>query len=542
MSILIDSNNIRQLRYFNAILQFQSLHVSEYLVDTCLFQITIDNPVLHRNLHWLPVEQNPLSNKAAQATSTATSTRPTPNEPLLCSSSNALPSCPSSKAPPSHPPSKVLISNHTFGEPQFSHVLDEQAGIGDQEQVGSRSGETDMRKGEDMHYLGNKLKVVGHTITHPSPEHQSSATNSMQTDRLKTSYSKSNECHNNRATGHQKQQGKNNATSHKSVTNAPWSTHNNSKDNDDNDDNDSSGNSKSLQVPHTCVKFIKNNLPPGLPHDFDALIVPMWIDFISTLDNIDFGERTKIVIAKYIEEQGWTSDEIQQVVAYIVPEEITLVNKKGQKNYYGAFEDQCILDTFVLYLEHVHCLPTTYCSGNMPKGTLSIATVTVEQTWNMWKTRHFVQPTKASQRQFAEGLWSYSTELIMESIDGATHCEWKKIFKGAAPFINAHRKQLTQRMQLQAKAWHKYVPSTTLSNLFVFKKGCDKHLMLLDIMVRDIPHAKFVFLSFAQPLFGDLFIEVRTSSCGHGRFTLSTVIHVSVASSFYLVNRFKAMH
>lgn len=39
----------------------------------------------------------------------------------------------------------------------------------------------------------------------------------------------------------------------------------------------------------------------------------------------------------------------------------------------------------------------------------------------------------------------------MESIDGATHCKWKKIFKGAAPFIDAHRKQLTQRMQLQTK-------------------------------------------------------------------------------------------
>lgn len=45
----------------------------------------------------------------------------------------------------------------------------------------------------------------------------------------------------------------------------------------------------------------------------------------------DFGERAKIVIAKYIEEQGWTSGEIQQAVAYIVPEQIPWVNKKGQK-------------------------------------------------------------------------------------------------------------------------------------------------------------------------------------------------------------------
>ncbi|KAG1752260.1 hypothetical protein EDD22DRAFT_850608 [Suillus occidentalis] len=89
----------------------------------------------------------------------------------------------------------------------------------------------------------------------------------MQTDQLKTGYGKS-------------------------ITNAPLSTYNNSKynskDDDDNNDNDnnSSGNNESLQVPYTCVKFIKNDLPPGLHHNFDALIVPMWIDFISTLDNM----------------------------------------------------------------------------------------------------------------------------------------------------------------------------------------------------------------------------------------------------------------
>ncbi|KAG2052977.1 hypothetical protein BDR06DRAFT_1009099 [Suillus hirtellus] len=416
-------------------------------------------------------EQDPLLTrveviKAAQATSTATSTRPTPNEPLSHSPSNTLPSPPSSKAPPSrpaskappsHPPSKAPILNHTFGEPQFSHAHDEQTGTGGREQAGGGSGETDMREGEDMHYSGEqgsspeperarpymwKLKVVGHTITRPPPKCQGSATNSMQIDRLKTGYGKSNECCNNRATG---QQGKNNATSRKSVTNAPRSTRNNSEDDDN---NDSSGDNESSQAPRTHVKFTKNNLPPGSPCDFDALVVPMWIDFISTLDNMwdisdfadkmqriwdlalpaikhtvskskdpavvttltmqlmqqaydycsNFGERAKIVIAQYIEEQGWMSDKIQQVVAYIVPKQIPLVNKKGQTvlNYYGAFEDQCILDTFALYLEHVHCLPTTYHSGKMLKGALSIATVAVEQMWNMWKTGHFVQPTKAS--------------------------------------------------------------------------------------------------------------------------------------------------
>lgn len=59
--------------------------------------------------------------------------------------------------------------------------------------------------------------------------------------------------------------------------------HNNSEDDDN---NDSSGDNESSQAPRTRVKFTKNDLPPGSPRDFDALVVPMWIDFISTLDNM----------------------------------------------------------------------------------------------------------------------------------------------------------------------------------------------------------------------------------------------------------------
>jgi hypothetical protein len=69
----------------------------------------------------------------------------------------------------------------------------------------------------------------------------------------------------------------------------------------------------------------------------------------------------------------------------------------------------------------------------------------------MWSTGTFEKPTNASHRQFAEGLWSHSTELIMESIDSATRCKWKKIFKGASTFIDAHRKRPTRRAQAQAK-------------------------------------------------------------------------------------------
>ncbi|KAG2037873.1 hypothetical protein BDR03DRAFT_1010462 [Suillus americanus] len=332
--------------------------------------------------------RDPPSNKAAQATSTATSTGPTPNEPPLCPSSH----------PPLHPPSC----------PPSRPPLDDEHMHNGEEQDDSTHPESESPRP----YMW-KFKVVSHTITHPTPKHQGSATNSMQPVQSKTGSGKSN---------------------------AEDKTH--SKD---------------------CGYSSNNDLPSGSHRNFDALIVPMWIDFISTLNNMDlalpnikhtvskskdpvykilmqhaynycsdFRECAKIVIAKYIEEQGWMLDKIQQVVAYIVPEQIPWVNEKGQKVFVNPLiypymwkecrgdekdpdTNQCILNTFALYLEQVHCLPTRYCCKQMLKGALSIATVAVEQMWKI-------------------------TELIMESIDRATHHKWKKIFKGAAPFIDAHQK------------------------------------------------------------------------------------------------------
>ncbi|KAG1742042.1 hypothetical protein EDB19DRAFT_1827954 [Suillus lakei] len=241
------------------------------------------------------VIKNPPSNKAAQATSTATSTRPTPNEPP--------------SHPPSHPPSRPPLD-------------DEDMNNGEEQDDGTHPESESPRP-----YMW-KFKVVGHTITCPTPKHQGSATNSMQPVRSKTGSGKSiagdktcskdrgygsnvdREHCNDRATGHQMQQGKYNPPSG------------------------------------------KNDLPSGSHHNFDALIVLMWIDFISTLDNMwdisDFADEMqtiwdlalpnikytvsklkdlvyKILMqhaynyhsnfgehAKYIEEQGWTSDKIHK--------------------------------------------------------------------------------------------------------------------------------------------------------------------------------------------------------------------------------------
>ncbi|KAG1797821.1 uncharacterized protein HD556DRAFT_1306413 [Suillus plorans] len=381
---------------------------------------------------------NPPSNKAAQATSTATSTRPTPNEPPLC------------------PP-----------------LDDEDIHNGEEQDDGA------CLESESPRPYMWKFKVVGHTITRPTPKPQGSATNSMQPVLSKTGSGKSNagdkprskdrgygsnmdrEHHNNRATGRQRQQGKCNPPSRKSK-------HNSNKYNTEDDSSH---------------------------RNFDALVVPMRIDFISTLDNMwdisdftdemqtiwdlalpnikhtvsklkdlvykilmqcaynycsDFGECAKIIIAKYIEEQGWTSDEIQQVVAYIVPEQIPWVNEKGQKVFinppiYPYMWKECRGDekdpdaSTTIYTES---LTDVIDRIIMELSKINASSIHLHSISSMGTASRL-----NTIRQFTEGLWSYSTELIMESIDGATRRKWKKIFKGAAPFIDAHRKQPTRHTQ-----------------------------------------------------------------------------------------------
>ncbi|KAG1903193.1 uncharacterized protein F5891DRAFT_978217 [Suillus fuscotomentosus] len=221
---------------------------------------------------------------------------------------------------------------------------------------------------------------------------------------------------------------------------------------------------------------------------FNSLVVPMWIKCISCLDNMwdisdfademqsiwdhaipnilhtvsrsnnplmqraydyrsDFGERAQVVIQKFIEKGGWTPSDI--FYPYMWKE--CVGDEADPDAYYRAFEDHCILDMFTLYLEYIHKLPTAYYHRAMRKGALSIATVVVERTWKMWSTGTFEKPTNASHQQFAEGLWSHSTKLIMESIDSATRHKWKKILKGAGAFIDVHQKHPTQRAQAQAK-------------------------------------------------------------------------------------------
>ncbi|KAG2030484.1 hypothetical protein BDR03DRAFT_987061 [Suillus americanus] len=126
-------------------------------------------------------------------------------------------------------------------------------------------------------------------------------------------------------------------------------------------------------------------------------------------------------------------------------------NVQGQEDCQGAFEDPCILDVFALYLENVHDLPKEFHHESLPKGALSIATAAVECAWKMWSTGTYMKPKQSTQSQFSEGLWNDFTALVMESLEKASRRKWKKIFKGAKVFIDAHRKRPSHHARAQRK-------------------------------------------------------------------------------------------
>ncbi|KAG1844250.1 hypothetical protein C8R48DRAFT_678462 [Suillus tomentosus] len=207
------------------------------------------------------------------------------------------------------------------------------------------------------------------------------------------------------------------------------------------------------------IKFTKSDLPAGSHHKFDSHIVPMWIDFISCLDNI-------WDISDYADEMQDIWDRVFPNIMHIVLKKNDPVYKllmqraydyrsdfegsaRGTEDCRGAFEDACILDVFALYLENVHNLPKEFRRQSMPKGALAIATAAVERAWKMWSTGTYVKPKRAAHSQFAEGLWNDRTALVMESLDKASRRKWKKIFKGAKAFIDAHKKWPSRRAQAQ---------------------------------------------------------------------------------------------
>ncbi|KIM57140.1 hypothetical protein SCLCIDRAFT_131116 [Scleroderma citrinum Foug A] len=102
----------------------------------------------------------------------------------------------------------------------------------------------------------------------------------------------------------------------------------------------------------------------------------------------------------------------------------------------GAFQHECILDTFAFYLESTHVIMESVRERPecFPCGALSLATVAVSYSWS---TGQYV-PLPKSQQRFSQNNWGYATNEVMESVDCLTPKQWKKIFLGAQKYVGAY--------------------------------------------------------------------------------------------------------
>ncbi|KAI6046602.1 hypothetical protein EDC04DRAFT_2598031 [Pisolithus marmoratus] len=79
----------------------------------------------------------------------------------------------------------------------------------------------------------------------------------------------------------------------------------------------------------------------------------------------------------------------------------------------SAFQHDCILNTFTLYLESTSVIKPT--------------TIIVERAFQAWLTGQYVPPPKAQQR-FSQALWGYATNEVMESVDCLLVKQWRGFY------------------------------------------------------------------------------------------------------------------
>ncbi|KAI6029631.1 hypothetical protein BKA83DRAFT_4123109 [Pisolithus microcarpus] len=96
----------------------------------------------------------------------------------------------------------------------------------------------------------------------------------------------------------------------------------------------------------------------------------------------------------------------------------------------GAFQHDCILDTFAFYLESTSIIKPS--ARENP----------VERAFRAWSTGQYVPLPKAQQR-FSQALWGYATNEVMESVDCLSAKQWKRILLGAEKYVGAYHPQPT---------------------------------------------------------------------------------------------------
>ncbi|KAI6107307.1 hypothetical protein EDD16DRAFT_1523351 [Pisolithus croceorrhizus] len=110
----------------------------------------------------------------------------------------------------------------------------------------------------------------------------------------------------------------------------------------------------------------------------------------------------------------------------------------------GAFQHDCILDTFAFYLESTSVIKPSVRENPacFPQCALTLATIAVERAFRAWSTGQYVPLPKAQQR-FSQALWGYATNKVMESVDCLSAKQWKRILLGAEKYVGAYRPQPT---------------------------------------------------------------------------------------------------
>ncbi|KAI6016822.1 hypothetical protein PISMIDRAFT_113163 [Pisolithus microcarpus 441] len=110
----------------------------------------------------------------------------------------------------------------------------------------------------------------------------------------------------------------------------------------------------------------------------------------------------------------------------------------------GAFQHDCILGTFALYLESTSVIRPGVRENpvHYPRGALTLATIAAERAFQVWLTGKYV-PLPKSQQKFSQALRGYATNKVMESVDHLSAKQWKKILLGAEKYVGAYCPQPT---------------------------------------------------------------------------------------------------
>ncbi|KAG1836154.1 hypothetical protein F4604DRAFT_1693133 [Suillus subluteus] len=231
--------------------------------------------------------------------------------------------------------------------------------------------------------------------------------------------------HNDGAAANWKQKKSLNARSFKAAKNAQHlkgREPDTDKDTDGNNADEDEDTTHSQHAP-SHIKFTKNDLPPV------SRLMQRAYDYHS-----DFGVRAQVVIAKHIDKEGWTPEEICEVVAYVTPKQHKCVNDKGEtilvnppfiltcgKSVLGTRQMQ------MLTVELSKILASSTCHAVPRKCPRRVV---YRYSHCRMSMEHMVNGTRGSGVLALISSWNLSTMLLRK---------WKKIFKGAAPFIDAHR-------------------------------------------------------------------------------------------------------